>query len=133
MSRPLMKSLLCPKFSVPAPQKKSMNTRPSAASSSAPLARLNTAGNVRQYSRTSDSSDSKTETSLAYLMPCTVLRPPDEDHRQPECHERGAGAGFDHGWDHRSAKPLDRAALMRLVSCETNTVLLARRGDMIVG
>lgn len=32
-----------------------------------------------------------------------------------------------------SAKPLDRAALGRLVSCETNTVLLARSGDLIVG
>jgi ribosomal protein S18 acetylase RimI-like enzyme len=33
----------------------------------------------------------------------------------------------------RSAKPLDRAALARLVSCETNTVLLARSGELIVG
>lgn len=32
-----------------------------------------------------------------------------------------------------SAKPLDRTALVRMVSCETNTVLLARSGDVIVG
>lgn len=32
-----------------------------------------------------------------------------------------------------SAAPLDRDALVRLASCETNTVLLARSGDRIVG
>jgi len=32
-----------------------------------------------------------------------------------------------------SAVPLDREALERLASCETNTVLLARSGDTIVG
>lgn len=32
-----------------------------------------------------------------------------------------------------SATPLDRSALVRLVSCETNTVLLARNDDQIVG
>lgn len=32
-----------------------------------------------------------------------------------------------------SAKPLDRTALVRMASCETNTVLLARSGDIIVG
>jgi ribosomal protein S18 acetylase RimI-like enzyme len=32
-----------------------------------------------------------------------------------------------------SAKPLDRAALVRLVSCEANTVLVARSGDLVVG
>lgn len=33
----------------------------------------------------------------------------------------------------QSAKPLNRAALVRLVSHEANTVVLARSGDMIVG
>lgn len=32
-----------------------------------------------------------------------------------------------------SALPLDRASISRLVSCETNTVLLARSADTIVG
>ncbi|MFG1627942.1 GNAT family N-acetyltransferase [Kribbella sp. NPDC049227] len=32
-----------------------------------------------------------------------------------------------------SAEPLDREALERLVACQTNTVLLARSGDTIVG
>lgn len=32
-----------------------------------------------------------------------------------------------------TAKPLDRAALARTVSCETNNVLIARDGDVIVG
>lgn len=32
-----------------------------------------------------------------------------------------------------TATPLDRAALVRLVSCETNTVLVARGGETIVG
>ncbi|MBV8930992.1 MAG: GNAT family N-acetyltransferase [Kutzneria sp.] len=33
----------------------------------------------------------------------------------------------------RSAEPLDRAALVRLASCETTTVLLARSGGTIAG
>jgi ribosomal protein S18 acetylase RimI-like enzyme len=33
----------------------------------------------------------------------------------------------------RSAAPLDEAALSRLVECETNTVLVARGADKIVG
>src|SRR2546428_11174481 len=41
-----------------------MNPRPSSACSNGPEARPNTAGNERQYSRTSDSIDSKMDTSL---------------------------------------------------------------------
>lgn len=33
----------------------------------------------------------------------------------------------------RSAAPLDEAALSRLVACETNTILVARGSDKIVG
>lgn len=33
----------------------------------------------------------------------------------------------------RSAQPLDETALQRLVSCEVNTVLIARTPDLIVG
>src|SRR5689334_17521586 len=42
-----------------------MNSLPSSACSSAPRARVNTTGNVRQYARTADSIDSKTDTSAA--------------------------------------------------------------------